>query len=61
MLLAVRRASYDMTETKTITLELTREQLEFLKWAAKLEVITPEQYLVRVAKGKLLKSKESQE
>jgi hypothetical protein len=50
-----------MTETKTITLELTREQIEFLEWAAKLEGITPEEYLARVAKGKLLKSKERQE
>ena len=39
----------NMTETTTITLELTTEQVEFLEWAAKLEGITPEQYLLRVA------------
>lgn len=27
-------------ENKKITLELTREQLEFLEWAAKLEGLT---------------------
>ena len=41
----------NMTETTTITLELTTEQVEFLEWAAKLEGITPEQYLLRIAEG----------
>ena len=51
----------NMTETITITLELTTEQVEFLEWAAKLEGITPEQYLLRVAEGKLLKTEKHDE
>ena len=44
-----------------MTIELTTEQVEFLEWAAKLEGITPEQYLLRVAEGKLLKTKKHDE
>ena len=35
--------------------------VEFLEWAAKLDGITPEQYLLRVAEGKLLKTEKRDE
>ena len=43
-------------ENKKITLELTREQLEFLEWAAKLEGLTPEKYLLKIASGRVIKA-----
>ena len=46
-------------ENKKITLELTRDQLEFLEWAAKLEGLTPEKYLLKIASGRVIKSNES--
>jgi hypothetical protein len=48
----------DMTvndETEKITVELTKEQKEFLEWAAKLEGVTPQEYLLRAVRGKLIK------
>ena len=45
--------------TSKITLELTREQLEFLERAAKLEGLTPEKYLLKIASGRVIKSNES--
>ena len=42
-------------ETRKITLQLTKEQIEFLEWAAKLEGLTPEQYLLKAAGGRVIK------
>jgi uncharacterized protein (DUF1778 family) len=42
-------------ETTKITVELTKEQKAFLDWAAKLEGVTPQEYLLRAVKGKLIK------
>jgi hypothetical protein len=41
--------------TRKITLQLTKEQIEFLEWAAKLEGLTPEQYLLKAAGGRVIK------
>ena len=45
----------DIDETEKITVELTKEQKAFLDWAAKLEGVTPQEYLLRAVKGKLIK------
>jgi hypothetical protein len=37
-----------------ITLEVTPEQIRFLQYVAKLEGLTVEQYLLRVAKGQIV-------
>ena len=42
-------------ETTKITVELTKEQKAFLDWAAKLEGVSPQEYLLRAVKGKLIK------
>ena len=42
-------------ETEKITVELTKEQKEFLEWAAKQEGISPEQYLLKAVNGRLIK------
>ena len=42
-------------ETEKITVELTKEQKAFLDWAAKLEGVTPQEYLLRAVRGKLVK------
>jgi hypothetical protein len=42
-------------EMEKITVELTKEQKAFLDWAAKLEGVTPQEYLLRAVKGKLVK------
>ena len=42
-------------EMEKITVELTKEQKAFLDWAAKLEGVTPQEYLLRAVKGKLIK------
>ena len=42
-------------ETEKITVEMTKEQKEFLDWAAKLEGVTPQEYLLRAVRGKLIK------
>jgi uncharacterized protein (DUF1778 family) len=42
-------------ETEKITVELTKEQKAFLDWAAKLEGVTPQDYLLRAVKGRLVK------
>jgi hypothetical protein len=58
----VRKAMYrnkkraEVDETEKLTLELTKEQLEFLRWVSDLEGITPQEYLLRFTKGKLIKS-----
>jgi uncharacterized protein (DUF1778 family) len=39
-----------------ITIRLTKEQGEFLTWAAKLEGITSQEYLLRAARGKLIRN-----
>jgi hypothetical protein len=38
-----------------MTVELTKEQKAFLDWAAKLEGVTPQEYLLRAVRGKLVK------
>jgi hypothetical protein len=45
-------------QTEKITLELTKEQSEFLNWAAKLEGVSAEDYLLRAVKGQIYKSGE---
>ena len=42
--------------TEKLTVELTKEEQKFLEWVAGLEGVTPQEYLVRAAKGKLLKT-----
>ena len=42
-------------ETRKITVKLTKEQIEFLEWASKLEGLTPEQYLLKAAGGRVIK------
>ena len=42
-------------EMEKITVELTKEQKAFLDWAAKLEGVTAQEYLLRAVKGKLIK------
>ena len=42
-------------ETEKITVELTKEQKAFLDWAAELEGVTPQEYLLRAVRGKLVK------
>lgn len=42
--------------TEKLTVELTKEEGKFLEWVARLEGVTPQEYLVRAAKGKLLKT-----
>ena len=52
------RKAFNMTSidgTRKITLQLTKEQIEFLEWAAKLEGLTPEQYLLKAAGGRVIK------
>jgi hypothetical protein len=52
------RKTFNMTSidgTRKITLQLTKEQIEFLEWAAKLEGLTPEQYLLKAAGGRVIK------
>jgi hypothetical protein len=46
----------EVDETEKLTLELTKEHLEFLRWVSDLEGITPQEYLLRFTKGKLIKS-----
>ena len=43
-----------------ITLELTPEQIRFLRYVAALEGLTVEQYLLRFAKGQIVHSINSQ-
>ena len=47
--------THDNDRTETITVEVTKDEGEFLEWAASLEGITPQEYLLKAAKGKLLK------
>jgi len=52
------RKAFNMTSidgTRKITLQLSKEQIEFLEWAAKLEGLTPEQYLLKAAGGRVIK------
>jgi len=42
-------------QDKTITLQVTKEQLEFLQWISKQYGITIQEYLLRTANGKLVK------
>jgi hypothetical protein len=39
-----------------ITLELTPEQIRFLRYVAELEGLTVEQYLLRFAKGQIVRA-----
>lgn len=43
-----------------ITLELTPEQVRFLRYVAELEGLTVEQYLLRFAKGQIVHQVNSQ-
>jgi hypothetical protein len=43
-----------------ITLELTPEQIRFLRYVAELEGLTVEQYLLRFAKGQIVRRINSQ-
>ena len=47
--------THDNDRTETITVEVTKDEGEFLEWAASLEGITPQEYLLKAAKEKLLK------
>jgi hypothetical protein len=44
-----------------ITLELTPEQIRFLRYVAELEGLTVEQYLLRFAKGQIVQQVNNQE
>src|SRR4029077_14696099 len=53
----ITRKTFNMASidgTRKITLQLTKEQIEFLEWAAKLEGLTPEQYLLKAAGGRVI-------
>jgi uncharacterized protein (DUF1778 family) len=41
-------------ETRKITLKLTKEQIEFVEWAAQLEGLTLDQYLLKAAGGRVI-------
>jgi hypothetical protein len=43
-----------------ITLELTPEQIGFLRYVAELEGMTVEQYLLRFAKGQIVHQEQSE-
>jgi hypothetical protein len=49
----------DHNQTEKITLELTKEQSEFLNWATELEGVSAEDYLLRAVKGQIYKSGEA--
>ena len=48
-------AAHDNDRTEKITVELTKDEGEFLEWAASLEGITRQEYLLKAVKGKVLK------
>jgi uncharacterized protein (DUF1778 family) len=53
---------HETERTEKITVELAKEQGEFLEWAAKLEGVTRQEYLAKAANGRLIKpAEESQD
>jgi hypothetical protein len=50
----LRTTQHGLPMNTKITLELTPEQIRFLRYVAELEGLTVEQYLLRFAKGKIV-------